>query len=88
MRKYVYSTKFSKNIEKAKRQKQNIEAVKNVIEILISGGELPEKNLDHPLKGNWKGYRECHIQNDLLLIYKLDKDDNIDQERVKRYNDY
>jgi len=30
---------------------------------------LPEKYLDHPLAGNWIGFRECHIQPDILLIY-------------------
>ena len=30
---------------------------------------LPEKYLDHPLAGNWIGFRECHIQPDMLLIY-------------------
>jgi mRNA interferase YafQ len=28
---------------------------------------------DHELKGNWNGYRECHIGGDFLLIYKLEK---------------
>lgn len=28
--------------------------------------------LDHPLKGDWAGHRECHIGGDFLLIYKLD----------------
>jgi addiction module toxin, relE/stbE family len=30
---------------------------------------LPEKYSDHPLTGNWIGFRECHIQPDMLLIY-------------------
>lgn len=71
-----YSTKFNKDIEKAKKQKQDLAAIKEIMDILISGHSLPAKNLDHPLKSNWKGYRECHIQNDLLLIYKLDKSEN------------
>ena len=45
-----------------------------VIELLANGQTLPEKYKDHLLKGNWKGYRECHIKPDLLLIYKLEND--------------
>ncbi|TCK70013.1 type II toxin-antitoxin system YafQ family toxin [Lonepinella koalarum] len=36
---------------------------------LIYDKELPEKYQDHALKGEWNGFRECHIKPDLLLIY-------------------
>ena len=29
---------------------------------------------DHSLKGNWKGYRECHIDADWLLIYRVENE--------------
>ncbi|MCK8916194.1 type II toxin-antitoxin system YafQ family toxin [Haemophilus influenzae] len=32
---------------------------------------LPVKYKDHALTGNWKGWRDCHIKNDLVLIYKI-----------------
>ena len=38
------------------------------------GEELSEKYKDHGLTGNWLGYRECHIQPDWLLIYRMDQD--------------
>lgn len=38
---------------------------------LIHGMEIPEKHRDHALTGNWKGFRECHIKPDLLLIYEI-----------------
>lgn len=44
---------------------------------LINGLTLPEKYRDHALIGNWKGFRECHIKPDLLLIYE--KQDHIIQ---------
>jgi len=46
---------------------------KNIHELLIFGKSLPRKYNDHTLSGNWKGYRECHMTPDWLLIYKLDK---------------
>jgi mRNA interferase YafQ len=41
--------------------------------ILENGERLPPGYKDHPLKGSYKGYRECHIEPDWLLIYKIDK---------------
>ncbi len=42
-----------------------------VITILANGDRLPDKYRDHELQGNYKGYRECHIEPDWLLIYKI-----------------
>jgi mRNA interferase YafQ len=39
--------------------------------LLAMDSPLAEKYRDHSLGGNWKGYRECHLKPDLLLIYKL-----------------
>lgn len=43
-----------------------------VIEMLASGGPLPEKYLDHPLGGECRDLRECHIRFDWLLVYRLE----------------
>ncbi len=36
--------------------------------------QLEPKFHDHPLKGNYKGYRECHVQPDWLLVYTVKSD--------------
>ena len=46
----------------------------DVIDILSKGETLPEKYRNHPLKGNLKGYYDCHVLPDLVLIYKLEKE--------------
>lgn len=46
----------------------------DVIDILSKGETLPEKYKNHPLKGNLKGYYDCHVLPDLVLIYKLEKE--------------
>ena len=38
---------------------------------LLNSLPLAEKYKDHALTGNWKGWRDCHIKNDLVLIYKV-----------------
>lgn len=35
---------------------------------------LPEKNRDHELSGEWRGHRECHLQPDWLLIYRIENE--------------
>ena len=56
------------------KQKRNIELLDKIITALAKGEELDEKYKDHDLKGDWKGYRECHILPDWLLIYRYDED--------------
>ncbi len=41
-----------------------------IVEKLLVDEALPSRNRDHELSGNWKGYRECHLKPDLLLIYR------------------
>ena len=52
----------------------NPDLLEEVITLLASEVPLPERYRDHPLTGNYGGHRECHIQPDWLLIYKIEKD--------------
>lgn len=71
MLKIVYTTQFKKDYKLAIKRHENIEELFNVIEILQRREKLPPKKKDHSLSGNYKGYRECHIRADFLLIYKV-----------------
>jgi len=54
--------------------------LKEAMLLLIANDEpLGPEWLDHSLRGDWNGYRECHIGGDFLLIYKLDDDGKIGQ---------
>ena len=48
-----------------------------MVDILASGKKLPQKYKDHPLKGKYKGYCDCHILPDWVLIYKVEDNDLI-----------
>ena len=76
MTKYTvkYTTQFKKDYKLALKRGMKIELLNNVITDLANGVALPEKNNDHPLTGNWLGYRERHILPDWLLIYRVDGD--------------
>ena len=67
------STQFKKDLKLAKKQHKDIEHLETVINTLQKEKPLPEKYRDHLLSSNWKGYRECHIDPDWLLIYKVVK---------------
>lgn len=67
----VYTTQFKKDYKLAIRRKNNIEELFTVISILQREQPLPPKYKDHQLSGNYKGYRECHVENDFLLVYKI-----------------
>lgn len=72
-----YTSRFKKEYKLAKKRGKDICLLRSVIELLAYGEPLPEKYKDHPLISNWVGYRECHIQNDWLLIYKYKNDELI-----------
>lgn len=42
----------------------------SVLEQLVSGEALPASLRDHPLKGRWKNFRDCHLKPDLVLVYQ------------------
>ena len=66
--------KFKKTLKLAKKRGLDIALLDSVVEKLLHGETLEEKYRDHELKGNWKGFRECHIQPDWLLIYLVEND--------------
>lgn len=68
------TTQFKKDYKLAMNRGLKIALLDNVIAALAMGKALPEKNKDHALTGNWTGYRECHVQPDWLLVYRIEDD--------------
>ena len=71
---------FKKDLDRDKRsgsyRAKDFEKLREVISALADETPLDKNLLDHQLKGNWGGYRECHIKPDWLLVYKSDKEIN------------
>lgn len=67
--KLEYGGKFVKDLKLAKRRGLDLAQLKTVTDMLQEGTPLPDKYHDHVLTGNYRGYRECHINPDWLLIY-------------------
>ena len=70
----VLTGKFKKGLKLAKKRGLNIKLLDDIVEKLLNGIPLEEKYRDHELKGKYKGFRECHIQPNWLLIYLLEND--------------
>ncbi len=70
----VWTTQFKKDYKLALKRHLNIDLLDDIIRALSRGETLPEKNKDHPLSGDWTGHRECHIQPDWLLVYRIEDD--------------
>ena len=66
-----FTTQFRKDYKLAMKRGLRIALLEEVVERLAMGEPLPEKNRDHALTGDWVGHRECHIQPDWLLIYRM-----------------
>lgn len=68
------TTQFRKDYKRSMKRGMKIELLDQIIASLAMGEPLPEKNRDHELSGDWIGHRECHIQPDWLLIYRIEDD--------------
>lgn len=67
-----YQASFKKDYKRIKKRGYDIRLLEQIIEKLASGQPLAPKHHDHPLTGDWVGFRECHITPDWLLIYYID----------------
>ncbi|MEE9424706.1 MAG: type II toxin-antitoxin system YafQ family toxin [Methylococcales bacterium] len=73
----VPTTRFKRDLKRCGKQGKEIDKIEWIVNEIQQLNELPISNKDHPLTGNWSGFRECHIEPDWLLIYHVDKDKNL-----------
>ena len=80
----MYNIRRSKDFETSIKRLNNSgiklsikKKIEQTIDLLSSGQKLPFSYRDHNLNGELSKYRECHIKGDLLLIYKIEKDNLI-----------
>lgn len=67
-----YSTQFKKDYKRVKKQEKDLKKLKTVIELILSDQPLPKSYRDHQLTGQWKEHRDCHIEPDWILIYRVE----------------
>lgn len=82
----VYTRQFEKDVKRSKHRGKNFEKFKIIARALLAGEPLDPIHRDHRLVGSYVGRRECHIESDWLLIYKVDESRLI-FERMGRHSD-
>nr|VFJ72887.1 MAG: mRNA interferase YafQ [Candidatus Kentron sp. FM]VFJ72916.1 MAG: mRNA interferase YafQ [Candidatus Kentron sp. FM]VFK19356.1 MAG: mRNA interferase YafQ [Candidatus Kentron sp. FM] len=64
-------------MKQLERGGKDIEKLLFVIDKLAEGERLAPNYRDHPLKGGFEGKRDCHVEDDWILLYSLERDELI-----------
>ena len=72
MRSIRRDTQFKRDVKRITKQGKDTNKLKKIIRLLVKAEKLPLENKDHQLKGTLKDCRECHIEPDWLLIYRIE----------------
>ena len=63
------TSQFKKDLKRYKHKREVLDKLESILSLLASGEPIPEINRPHILTGNYKGYMECHVESDTLLIW-------------------
>ena len=72
MRSIRRDSQFKRDVKRMQKRGMEMYKIKAVILSLVHAEKLEQKNRDHQLKGLLKDCRECHIEPDWLLIYRIE----------------
>jgi len=75
LRNLISGAQFRRDVKLAEKRGKDMAKLREVIRLLAEGQPQPSRCRDHSLGGDWKSYRNCHIEPDWLLVYKIDSDD-------------
>jgi mRNA interferase YafQ len=81
-----YSTQFHRDVKRLQKRGKNLEKLKTLMDLLLAAQPLPPRYKDHPLKLNWAGYRDAHIEPDWVLIYTA-TEETLHLERTGTHQD-
>ena len=87
MKSFRTSTQYRKDLKRYQNKPLKLAALKEVLEMLKNEQPIPDEYQPHMLKGDYKGFMECHIQGDFLLVWFDDKSDIIDLVRLGSHSE-
>lgn len=67
----VRSSAFKSDVKRQQKRGKDMAKLRTLITLLVNEQEIPPEYEDHPLQGNWRGYRDAHMEGDWILIYKV-----------------
>jgi conserved hypothetical protein TIGR00053 len=71
----VPSSRFRKDVKRAEKRGKDMSKLRDVLALLVQQDELPPEYRDHALRGDWRGFRDLHIEPDWLLLYRIAGDE-------------
>ena len=71
IRRLFTSAMFERDLRRMKRQRKDLEKLERIVEVLRENLVLPPRCRVHPLRGEWEGHWDCHVEPDWLPIFKL-----------------
>ena len=74
IRKPAYSGRFKRDFRLAEKRGKDLGKLEKLMTLIANGTPLPPSYGDHPLRGEWKGFRDAHVEADWVLIYRLEGD--------------
>jgi mRNA interferase YafQ len=89
-RRVELSTAFRRDMRREDRGRlrgQVQPLVEQLVNLLAVDAPLPPANWDHPLTGEWSGYRDCHVRSDLVLIYRKPDDARLQLARLGSHSE-
>lgn len=86
MKRLSQTKQFAKDVRRMAKRGKDLEKLKTVVLGLARGEPLDTKYCDHPLLGDWRDCRDCHIEPDWVLIYSMDEE-SLRLERTGSHSD-
>jgi mRNA interferase YafQ len=74
MRDFAFTNQFKKDLRLMEKRHRNMDAIYEIIALLIWNNPLPEPCREHGLSGNYDGLTECHAAPDWLMVYRCDEE--------------
>ena len=71
----IRSSRFKRDVKRLQKRGKDMAKLRDFLGLIIEQAPLPDSYRDHPLRGNWNGYRDAHIEPDWLLLYRVDGDE-------------
>jgi mRNA interferase YafQ len=90
MRTIKYTSRFKRDYRREKSGvlgKKLDDLLRESLEFLMIDAQLPARYVDHPLAGEWKDHRDCHIRPDLILIYRKPDAETLELVRLGSHSE-
>lgn len=87
MKKIKYSTQFRKDFKRYRNKPEKVEELHIISKLFEQGIPIPPKYLPHRLSGEYKGFMECHLESDYLLIWFDESHETVVFERLGTHHE-